>query len=62
MYIMASKCNGKLYIGVTGNLIKRVYEHKNNVVEGLTRKFNIYLLVYYELHNDINSASQEKSS
>lgn len=56
VYILASKRNGTLYIGVTNNLIKRVYGHKSNLVEGFTKKYKVHLLVYYESTNDIRSA------
>lgn len=56
VYIMASKRNGTLYIGVTDNLIKRVYEHKNDLVEGFTKKYQVHMLVYFEESNDIISA------
>jgi putative endonuclease len=56
VYILASKRNGTLYIGVTSNLVKRIYEHKNNLVDGFTRKYNIHKLVYHEETNDIQSA------
>jgi len=56
VYILASKRNGTLYIGVTSNLIKRIYEHKNNIIEGFTKKYNIHKLVYYEITEDVNSA------
>jgi putative endonuclease len=56
IYILASKRNGTLYIGVTSNLIKRIYEHKNNLIEGFTKKYNIHNLVYYEITEDVNSA------
>jgi len=56
VYILASKRNGVLYIGVTSNLLKRVYEHKNNIIEGFTKKYHIHKLVYYEMTNDIESA------
>ena len=53
---MASQRNGTLYIGVTSNLIKRVYEHKNNLVEGFTHKYGVHVLVYYEKHLSAESA------
>jgi putative endonuclease len=56
VYLLASKRNGTLYIGVTSDLIKRVHEHKNNLVEGFTKKYNIHNLVYFETTEDINSA------
>ena len=56
VYILASKRNGTLYIGVTSNLKKRVYEHKNNIVKGFTSEYSIYLLVYYEIYEDIKEA------
>ncbi len=56
VYILASKRNGTLYIGVTSDLVKRVYEHKNNLVDGFTKKYHVHKLVYYELTDDINSA------
>ncbi len=60
VYIMASQMNGTLYIGVTKDLIRRVYEHKNNLVEGFTKEYSVHLLVYYEIHNDINNAIQRE--
>jgi len=56
VYILASKKNGTLYIGVTNNLLKRVYEHKNNLVEGFTQKYCVHNLVYYEVYSDIIDA------
>jgi len=56
IYILASKRNGTLYIGVTNDLIKRVYEHKNNAVEGFTKKYGVHNLAYYEETQDVNSA------
>ncbi len=46
VYILASKRNGTLYVGVTSNLIKRIYEHKNNIIEGFTEKYDVKNLVY----------------
>ena len=56
VYILASKRNGTLYIGVTNDLIKRVYEHKNNLIEGFTNKYKVHRLVYYETTSEITSA------
>ena len=56
IYIMASKKNGTLYIGVTSNLIKRIYEHKHNEVDGFTKKYAVHDLVYFELFENINEA------
>ena len=56
VYILASQKNGTLYIGVTGNLVQRFWQHKNDLVEGFTKRYGIHMLVYYELHSDINSA------
>ena len=61
VYILASKRNGTLYIGVTSELIKRVWEHKNHLVEGFTKKYGVENLVYYETHQTADSAiSREK--
>ncbi|MBK8903589.1 MAG: GIY-YIG nuclease family protein [Anaerolineaceae bacterium] len=56
VYILASKKNGTLYIGMTSNLIRRVYEHKNDVQESFTQKYGVHTLVYYEYTNDVNAA------
>jgi putative endonuclease len=56
VYILASKKNGVLYIGVTNNLIKRVCQHKNNIAEGFSRNYNVHKLVYFEQTTDIKSA------
>jgi len=56
VYILASKNNGTLYIGVTSNLIQRIWQHKNNQVEGFTEKYKVHTLVYYEQHEMMESA------
>jgi putative endonuclease len=56
VYILASKRNGTLYIGMTSDLIRRVYEHKNNLVDGFAKKYHVYSLVYYETTDDVNGA------
>src|SRR5690348_12177059 len=56
VYILASKKYGTLYTGVTNDLIKRVYEHKESVVQGFTKQYRVNMLVYYEIHEDIYEA------
>ncbi|MEK9138650.1 MAG: GIY-YIG nuclease family protein [Bacteroidota bacterium] len=56
VYIMTNKSNTVLYTGVTNNLVRRVYEHKQKLVKGFTSKYNVTKLVYYEASTDINSA------
>jgi putative endonuclease len=56
VYILCNKRNGTLYIGVTSDLIKRIYEHKNNLVDGFTKKYNAHLLVWYETHETVEQA------
>ncbi|HEX5637255.1 MAG TPA: GIY-YIG nuclease family protein [Gammaproteobacteria bacterium] len=60
VYILASKRRGTLYTGVTSNLVKRVYEHKHNLVDGFTKKYNVHLLVWYELHVTMYAAIQKE--
>lgn len=61
IYIMTNKPNGTLYTGVTSDLIKRVYEHKNGVVPGFTKKYGCKRPVYYESHDSMDNAiSREK--
>jgi putative endonuclease len=62
VYILASKRNGTLYLGITSSLLKRVYEHKNNLVEGFTKRYNVHDLVYYETYNYVYDAiAREKN-
>jgi putative endonuclease len=56
VYMMASKKNGTLYIGVTNDLVRRVWEHKHNIIQGFTQKYNIHKLVWFEATSDINAA------
>ena len=56
VYILASKRNGTIYIGVTNNLKKRIYEHREGLIGGFTKKYNVKILVYFESVSDINSA------
>jgi putative endonuclease len=56
VYLLASKRNGTLYVGVTSNLIERVWKHRNNLVEGFTKKYSVHQLVWYELHESMDSA------
>jgi putative endonuclease len=62
VYILASKYHGTLYTGVTSNLLKRVWEHKNDLVEGFTRKYGVHALVWYELHETMESAIQREKA
>ena len=62
VYILASARNGTLYVGVTSNLVNRIWEHKNNVVEGFTRKYGVHDLVWFEPHEMMESAlAREKA-
>jgi putative endonuclease len=60
VYILASKKNGTLYIGVTGDLIKRVWEHKNDLVESFTKRYKVHNLVYFETTDNVESAIQRE--
>ena len=56
VYILASKRNGTLYVGVTSDVVKRGWEHRNGLVEGFTKKYSIHSLVYYEMHENMLAA------
>lgn len=60
VYILASGYNGTLYIGVTSNLIQRIWQHKNDLVEGFTEKYGVHSLVYYELQGNMPTAIQRE--
>ena len=62
VYILANKKNGTLYVGVTSDLTKRVWEHKTNLVDGFTKRYNFRKLMWYELHGSMISAiTREKT-
>ena len=56
VYIMTNVANTVLYTGITSNLQKRIYEHKEKLIEGFTKKYHVTKLIYYEIFNDIESA------
>jgi len=60
VYLLASQRNGTLYVGVTSGLVKRLWEHKNDAVEGFTQKHGVHRLVYFELHDDMIAAIQRE--
>ncbi|HVC08666.1 MAG TPA: GIY-YIG nuclease family protein [Elusimicrobiota bacterium] len=56
VYILASRRNGTLYVGVTSDLVKRVWEHKNDLADGFTKKYGVHALVWFERHESMDSA------
>jgi putative endonuclease len=56
VYILASKRNGTLYTGVTSDLLKRMWQHRNKVIDGFTQKYSVHMLVYYELADEMTAA------
>ncbi len=56
VYILASIRNGTLYTGVTSNLLKRVWEHRNDLIDGFSKKYSVHTLVWYEIHETMESA------
>ena len=56
VYILASQRNGTLYVGVSSDLVKRIWQHKNQQTDGFTRRYHVHLLVYFELHADMLTA------
>ncbi len=62
VYILTSKPNGTLYVGVTSNLVQRVWQHKTNLAEGFTKRYSVHTLVWYEPHETMESAiTREKA-
>ena len=62
VYIMASKRNGTLYIGVTSNLLQRVWQHREGVVDGFTNTYDVKMLVWYEQHESMESAIRREKA
>ncbi len=60
VYILASARNGTLYVGVTSNLPGRVWQHKSDLVDGFSKKYDVHLLVWYEVHENMESAIQRE--
>jgi putative endonuclease len=56
VYILANRKNGALYVGVTSDLSRRIFEHQNNILKGFTEKYGVHRLVYYEAHDTIENA------
>ncbi|MDP3298465.1 MAG: GIY-YIG nuclease family protein [Thermodesulfovibrionia bacterium] len=62
VYILASKRNGTLYTGVTSDLLKRIWQHRNKVIDGFTQKYSVHMLVYYELADEMTAAIADARS
>ena len=60
VYILTSKRNGTIYVGVTSNLKKRIFEHKSNLIDGFTKRYKIHHLVYYEIGDSMESAIERE--
>ena len=60
VYILANRMRGALYVGVTSDLVQRIWQHKNDEVDGFTKCYNVHLLVWYELHDSMESAIQRE--
>jgi putative endonuclease len=62
VYIMTSRPNGPIYVGVTGDLARRASEHREGIVDGFTKRYRLHRLVYAERHDDIRAAIQRETS
>lgn len=62
VYLLASRKNGTLYLGVTSNLVQRVWQHKSDLVEGFTRRYGVHSLVWYEVHDSMEAAIQREKT
>ena len=60
VYILTNRRNGTLYIGVTSNLVKRIWEHKTDAVEGFSKRYSLHSLVWYEIHETMDSATKKE--
>lgn len=62
VYLLASRPNGTLYVGVTSDLVQRVWQHKQDLAEGFTKRYGIHTLVWYEVHSTMRAAiAREKA-
>jgi putative endonuclease len=62
VYLLASRRNGTLYVGVTSDLVKRVWEHKENLADGFAKRYGVHALVWYEPHDSMESAIQREKA
>jgi putative endonuclease len=62
VYILASRRNGTLYVGISSDLLKRVWEHKNDLVDGFTKRYGVHMLVWYEAHETMESAIKREKN
>jgi putative endonuclease len=62
VYILASRPGGALYVGMTNDLVRRVYQHRNNIIEGHTKNYNIHRLVYFEVYSTARDAIQREKN
>ena len=62
VYILANERNGTLYVGVTSDLVKRIWEHKNDLIEGFTKRYKVHNLVWYEMHDNMDAAIEREKN
>ena len=62
VYILASRRNGTLYVGVTADLVQRVWQHKSDLTEGFTKRYGVHTLVWYEVHESMESAIRREKA
>ena len=60
VYILTNQNDRVMYIGVTGDLVRRLYEHRNQLIDGFTKKYNVHKLVYYEITTDVRAAIERE--